>query len=761
MSDTSRFRNSSAMGFLLAFLVFVSISFLSGPYVINNYPLGQRIAVQIKSDKKILIEVYYDIGEGYRETHKVSGWIEAGKDFQTVELKLPIRHLRSFRIDPLTEPGTVYIKSIELSDLLGRQRLWSAADILKDFRPQHDIGRFEFSDGAILVESTGNDPYFLASALNVPKLSIGSKTWLFAILIIVSAILSLVFGGFFSVCIRKFSINSMGNILSAASRSITNLLNLRPIQYSIAVLPLGIFFWFFFRYSVNIPHWDDYDAILGPLMTFSELGNAKEKIALIFAQHNEHRVAFDRVIALLTFYLNGSIDFRLLMFIGNMGLVGLLLVLYKSSRVVEDRFLYFIPVIYLLFQPQYWENIYWGMAAIANFYVLFFAFLSLYLVTKQSQKSFILATAFAILATFTSGGGMVVFFVGLTILIYQKRFKNFLTWLAVMSLTLFSYFHGYVKPAHHPSIFNAIVKQPSNTLDYFFSFMGSSLFLPHQAGLLPLAALIYLTKRKYYEKNLAIYSFLVFLLITAGAVALTRSGFGVEQAYSSRYMIISILFFILLYISLIETIDKERWLKRYYPLIFVLSLVFNIASYCGNYKHIIGHREYLTLGLLRWQLNMGGLSYPDPVRANNVMKKLIQQNIYYVPSLDFNEISSRPKNFPLPPETGNITFAFDPVENNSFVAVDGGWAYINGQSSEGSEIFIVLKSERKTYIFDTFKQKRPDVTAYFKTLNFDDSGFSTIILKNGLESGSYRIGFYITKGTIEALQYTNRTIRKD
>ncbi len=247
MSDTSCFRKASTRGFLLAFLAFVGISFLASQYVMGNYPLRQRITVQIKSEKKILVDIYYDIGEGYGEEYKTSRWVTGSDDFQTVNLNLPAKHLESFRIDPLTEPGSVYIKSIELSDLFGRQHLWSAVDILKDFRPQQDIGRFEFSEGAILVESKGNNPYF-ACIVGIPKISIVGRIWPFWIIVIVSAIMSLFLWW------------------SRTSRSIISFLNLKYVKYFFAVLPIGVFFGFFFRYSVNIPHWDDYGAILDSLL---------------------------------------------------------------------------------------------------------------------------------------------------------------------------------------------------------------------------------------------------------------------------------------------------------------------------------------------------------------------------------------------------------------------------------------------------------------------------------------------------------------
>ena len=115
----------------------------------------------------------------------------------------------------------------------------------------------------------------------------------------------------------------------------------------------------------------------------------------------------------------------------------------------------------------------------------------------------------------------------------------------------------------------------------------------------------------------------------------------------------------------------------------------------------------------------------------------------------------------LPSETGGIRSNIDRVESHGHTTLDvAGWAFIEGEDSEGGEIFIVLRSERKTYVFDTMAAPRPDVTAHFEELglNLAYSGFMTLIPARTVASGEYTIGIYIRKGDIEALQYTLHTV---
>jgi len=91
-----------------------------------------------------------------------------------------------------------------------------------------------------------------------------------------------------------------------------------------------------------------------------------------------------------------------------------------------------------------------------------------------------------------------------------------------------------------------------------------------------------------------------------------------------------------------------------------------------------------------------------------------------------------------------------------------GWAFIREKDTKDSETFVVLKSDNKTYIFDSVRQNRKDVTNALKKLklDLDWSGFWSIIPLRMIESGDYKVGVYIKKGDIEALQYTNKSVKK-
>jgi hypothetical protein len=112
----------------------------------------------------------------------------------------------------------------------------------------------------------------------------------------------------------------------------------------------------------------------------------------------------------------------------------------------------------------------------------------------------------------------------------------------------------------------------------------------------------------------------------------------------------------------------------------------------------------------------------------------------------------------LPAETNNITYGIDSIstQKGQIVVEIKGWAFVEGQDSKNRELYIVLKSAHRTYVFDSQVVVRADLIPLFEelSLNVDYSGFMTIIPAGKISNGEYAVGVYIKGGDIEALQYS-------
>ncbi|MCX6654484.1 MAG: hypothetical protein NTY03_05105, partial [Candidatus Bathyarchaeota archaeon] len=116
----------------------------------------------------------------------------------------------------------------------------------------------------------------------------------------------------------------------------------------------------------------------------------------------------------------------------------------------------------------------------------------------------------------------------------------------------------------------------------------------------------------------------------------------------------------------------------------------------------------------------------------------------------------------LPDETNNIVYSIGTISPSTHIIEFDGWAFVEGQSTEDIDTYVIFKSNEKTYIFDTNPRKRFDVTAHFDVLdlNLDDAGFMAWVPVRKIKKGEYSVGIYIRKGDTEALQYTNMAIVK-
>jgi len=115
----------------------------------------------------------------------------------------------------------------------------------------------------------------------------------------------------------------------------------------------------------------------------------------------------------------------------------------------------------------------------------------------------------------------------------------------------------------------------------------------------------------------------------------------------------------------------------------------------------------------------------------------------------------------LPAETNNIRYGFESISTEGYTGIEiKGWAFIEGQDSKNRELYIVLKSVHRTYVFDSEVALRSDLIQNYEELclNVEYSGFRTIIPTRKISNGEYTVGLYIREGDIEALQYTGKVV---
>jgi hypothetical protein len=529
---------------------------------------------------------------------------------------------------------------------------------------------------------------------------------------------------------------------------------------AIIALPIILYFYFLAEYSLNIPKWDDH-ALKAFILEFEYANGFVAKFQTFFKQHNEHRIAFDRLITLLVFKINGTIDYRWLMWVGNFTLIGTLIIFYKIFQKQKASLWFFVPISLIFFQLQLWENTFWGMAALQNFGIIFFIFGLIYFISSDKKNHFYWAILFAFFATYTSGNGITVFPVCLVLLLLQRRFKESIVFGIVSVALIVAYFYQYQMPPSNPPMDGIGI---GKIIFGFFSFLGSVFdLMPNSSGRIKLTiaaggvlfiisaliAIYLIFNSKLLKKNrflsqtelFALGSFM-FLIGTGIVVTYTRISFGDVGLLTSRYKIYSILLLITVYLFIISKIEltRMRWLAV--PLILG-ALGFNFIANYLNYKEVVNFRNQLISFAMNWKLQ------PE---MNTVKSDL---TLYEIPELDLDKDISTIKK---PIKLSQIEFP------NTTVIQKNNNVYIQSRIIRKfnflffkKDYFIIVQSPKKTYLMPTQLINYP-ITVFLRKFMYWENQFDSQFGNNEFENGNYQLGILVEDGKSSSTYYLNDSL---
>ena len=526
------------------------------------------------------------------------------------------------------------------------------------------------------------------------------------------------------------------------------------------------------KYAANLPDWDDYDAVLRFAANFVQEEDSMVRLKSIFSQHNEHRIAFDRIIILLNLLIAGSINFKTLIILGNVLLFALFFLIAKIfKKHLAPHYLLFVPVPFLLFNLASFENYLWAMASLQNIGVILFSLLSLYLLFRSEDlrlPDFFLSLLFAVMATYTSGNGMLVLVIALAALILRKQKVHLIViWAAATILFISLYFYGYTSVSQHPAALDTLISKPDQLISHFFVLVGrisgtltGAIFLGF--GTVVTFLVLIITKFRNSKSHL-LYFCLFFLFASCCVTSLSRAGFGVHQAMAVRYTLYSVLIIIFLYFLLIKELGYA--IARTIPWALACAAV-ALYVYVDSYRFYLmdvveRHKKLVHGAACFYEGNRYSyLSYPDQDEAKRILDESAKAGIYSIPFTTYADIQSRSRSFELPDETDNIDYSFEFTPDSGLLFIDNGWAYIEGLPTDRMNTFVVLRGAQHAYVFDTYKHFRPDVTAAKNAGYLDFSGFSLFVDPSRIEPDQYDVGLLIKRINTTALEFTGTVLTK-
>ena len=389
----------------------------------------------------------------------------------------------------------------------------------------------------------------------------------------------------------------------------------------VSVALIGLYFYLWNHYALNIPKWDDHP-LKGVVADFEKSTTLSEQFNIVFKQHNEHRIVLTRIVAIIDYELFGELNFKHLMFFGNLALLIIWWLITRFFKQTIAPVWYAIPIVTLWFSMAFWENAFWGMAAIQNFWVVAFALLCFWIL-RRNDGYWWWAMPVAFMAFFTSGNGILVLPISFLILLIQKQYQKSIVWVVFSIMIAVLYFQildyhrppqEFLVPTNIKTIFRGFMLMAGSIVEGL-PFGSNTTKLPLYNGWLTtfvsLSLILYVLRnlvKKQSELNHYDYFYLggtLFALLSIALVCYSRLGSGTEVMLNSRYKIYSALLFSFNIAYL--TIFVNQKFRDSLTITFLIGASFLYIS--NQHYHLydtINFRKFQISAAFNWK------SYPNP-----------------------------------------------------------------------------------------------------------------------------------------------------
>lgn len=521
----------------------------------------------------------------------------------------------------------------------------------------------------------------------------------------------------------------------------------------VLAIPVLILFVILACWSENIVFHDDY-ALLAFLLDWTDPALAwGDKLQRLIEPHNHHRIVYDRLVTLATYYLTGRINILAMILLGNAALLGIVWRLWRLFRQTQLPVWYFIPVPWWLLNLQSHENMLWGMAALQNFTVIWFMLEALHRLVRRDRIAGPLLLSVA--ALFTSGNGLLVVVVGSLIVGWQwKQRSDGWVWVGGIALALTLFFWRY-DPA--PATGSLLMVVPKFVMVLGASLTNQTWFTLAALGgimllLVCLTALTVLYRSRdprltTFRQTDALIEWLAVGAVVGGTALILGISRPPDELLRDRYRIYSHLSFSLTYL-LCLFVSGRRLLP---PLGLLTSLVavgmYGVSAY-AKIPEMISLRQNRQLDA--FNVRYHGTTLPPPYYAEGNRKTL--KKAYDRGVLRYPPVWSDPATWQKLPVDCRMTVEpfSDPnpivffADNNHYLRVRSSPAFVPAQSQLGGSTCLIAESVRgKRYALPAAPLLAGKLDLLTKGRYFRNERI-TEFQKAILPPGTYRLGLLYT-----------------
>lgn len=541
-------------------------------------------------------------------------------------------------------------------------------------------------------------------------------------------------------------------------KNIIENLKSKQLYWGVSILFFLLYFSIVAQNIINIPEYDDYDALLKFLSDFTLQPSFLEKFKFLFSQHGEHRILFTRLTVVIGYLITGSINLSVIVIISNLLFIGIGVVFGILIKHYEDVFIFVPLIIFTLFNGQNFESSTWPMVGLANIGTLLLAMLSIYLTLQNKKSYFIAGIILSVFTTFSNGNGILLLPTFIFAFILQKKKKELIYATIILSIAIIIYFFNFQKSTSIP--ISDIISNLHIPIFNFFNFVGCNLWIP-SFKIIPFCYGLFIVFTyalslfsKLYKKNITWFSIFTFMLLSAAAVAVNR--LNPEEMGPLRYRIYGSMFTILTLMFYFENREFFK-IKKLFNLTIIPIGLFSILCTFLYLGKINDKTENKKASAYNWHCCKNGLVSLDVSKDIKILEEVENLGIYKMPIISLKTMVSKVENISnkwINP-TLNLQSGIDYIKEEKEYIVIRGWAYPENGNMNFINIFTWLLSDSNQIRISTYYERRIDI---IYDLNKRECGFFAVIPKSRIPEGDYELGIEMQKKYILPIKnITGRT----
>lgn len=401
-------------------------------------------------------------------------------------------------------------------------------------------------------------------------------------------------------------------------------------------LPFVLYVATVWRYSANVPYWDDFSVILRPVATVFAAGDWREDLRLLAMPNAGHLPLLTRLVAVLQVWWGGAVDFRQSILLANAGwLLAVILLLAHARRQWQLSWPALLPVPLLMLSVTHWESMdfttpawqmYWGST-----------FLPLACLLAAVRGRWLLAALCHAVALFLSSGALALLPLVTAYGLYRRQWQGVMLFALVAGAVTGGFL--WMNP---PQAQQVVLPSPAVVVHFIPAFMGNVVgtgtwYLESLAGLhgvlgllVIVAGLRVLQRARATAVNDS--AALVFLYVMVLAVMAVYLRGGSHPFVVSRYSPFALLAVACLYCAL-----AAEWRMqgiRVQRITLALAITVSAGLWLYSYAsctRVLAYNHTMRLDIARYYARHGELDRKllwDPAYGETVLREAAAAGVF-------------------------------------------------------------------------------------------------------------------------------------